>query len=356
MTRLQGTVALLQAWLDYFPWPETWTGELQRRRPPGPAPFRTSRCDRLPRPRQDPRRLDMPDLQRPGPLRRDDYTLERVERHRSTPFRESFRELLQTFVNCSTCGGWGRLSADSNTRPTRMTTRSATTATAPAASPHPSPASSAPTSAKSRTRTHRRPNPRRARPRPARRRDEFTIYRDHLLPALHTLKGIDRYGHFLVEWVWVLGAQTPQSLPDAGTVRLVSGTRAIESVLPDPLTAAGGDPRPGRPSQRVARAGEGEDGGQVRAAGPRRRDPEAVRDAAPSPRRAREAVRPRQVPHQPDHESRVTSYYRLYPGRVRDISCRGRWKRDFDNARRFFRWRYYWRGVRVPWLAWAMFS
>jgi hypothetical protein len=52
----------------------------------------------------------------------------------------------------------------------------------------------------------------------------------------------------------------------------------------------------------------------------------------------------------------VTSYYRLYPGRVRDISCRGRWKRDFDNARRFFRWRYYWRGVRVPWLAWAMFS
>jgi hypothetical protein len=35
----------LAAWLDYWPWPETWTGELQRRSTSsGPAPFRRVRC------------------------------------------------------------------------------------------------------------------------------------------------------------------------------------------------------------------------------------------------------------------------------------------------------------------------
>jgi DnaJ-class molecular chaperone len=45
VTREQEVVALLKSWLDYFPWPETWTGELQRRAGNrGPAPFRRVKC------------------------------------------------------------------------------------------------------------------------------------------------------------------------------------------------------------------------------------------------------------------------------------------------------------------------
>jgi hypothetical protein len=81
MTRLQATVALLQAWLDYFPWPETWTGELQRK---STNAGRTvpPRLRRLPGPRQDPRRLDMPDLQGPG----------RATTSTTTPSRSSSRQ------------------------------------------------------------------------------------------------------------------------------------------------------------------------------------------------------------------------------------------------------------------------
>lgn len=40
------------------------------------------------------------------------------------------------------------------------------------------------------------------------------------------------------------------------------------------------------------------------------------------------------------------------------ITMRGNWKRiQVWNAKRFrFRFRYYYRGIRVPWLAWVMFS
>lgn len=51
-----------------------------------------------------------------------------------------------------------------------------------------------------------------------------------------------------------------------------------------------------------------------------------------------------------------TSYNRLYIGHVRDITTRGGWRRDYDNARRWFKFRYYWRRLRVPELAWMMFS
>lgn len=48
--------------------------------------------------------------------------------------------------------------------------------------------------------------------------------------------------------------------------------------------------------------------------------------------------------------------YPLYPGRIRDISRRGRWTRDYSNERRFFQFRYYYHRFRMPWLAWVMFS
>lgn len=35
-----------------------------------------------------------------------------------------------------------------------------------------------------------------------------------------------------------------------------------------------------------------------------------------------------------------------------DETIRGHWRRTYDGRRI----RYYWLGIRVPWLAWAMFS
>src|SRR5581483_8789584 len=71
------------------------------------------------------------------------------------------------------------------------------------------------------------------------KRGDLEIYRDYLVPALKHLQTLDRYGHFLVEWVWILGAQTPESLPMKGTVRLIRATRTIEAGLPDPLRLPG---------------------------------------------------------------------------------------------------------------------
>lgn len=229
MTRLQATVALLQAWLDYFPWPETWTGELQRRSTnAGIAPSRRVVCD---------------DCQGRGRTRSgwmcatckgrgrydvDGYTLEIVD-STITPFSE----LLQRFVNCPSCAGWGRLSADSNSRPTRdHRVCDECVGTGKVAAPFTgvfrADLDDAPTQ-----RVRQEDSTLDALARGHERRDELRIYSDHLLPALTNLRQLDRYGHFLVEWVWVLGAQTPESLPPAGTVRLVNGTRAVEAVMPD---------------------------------------------------------------------------------------------------------------------------
>ena len=242
MTRLQATVALLQAWLDYFPWPETWTGELQRKATTsGPAPFRREICTDCQGRGKSRAGWTCPTCKGQGALWRDAYTLDRVERQEpvETPerFRESFRELLQTFVNCSTCGGWGMLSADSNVRPTKGVHPFCDDCNGTGRVPAPFTGVVRADLGEPRERQGDRIID--ALADGDERRDEFRIYRDHLLPAMHTLQGVDRYGHFLVEWVWVLGAQTPKSLPPQGTVRLVRATRLVESVLPDPIRVPG---------------------------------------------------------------------------------------------------------------------
>lgn len=238
MTRIQATVALLQAWLDYFPWPETWTGELQRRSTSsGPAPFARETCTDCQGRGKTRGGWMCSTCKGQGTLWRDAYTLERVEKEEphETPsqFRDSFRELLQRFVNCSTCGGWGRLSADSNVRPTHdhpICDDCFGTGRVPA-----------PFTGVFRADLGNPPKERQGDAaldqldRGHEKRDDVTIYREHLMPALHALKGVDRYGHFLLEWVWVMGAQTPHSLPEAGRVRLVSATRLVAGVLPEPL-------------------------------------------------------------------------------------------------------------------------
>lgn len=229
MTRLQATVALLQAWLDYFPWPETWTGELQRRATnAGPAPFRRVVCEECEGRGKTRSGWMCSTCKGRGRYDVDDYTLEIVD-STITPFAQ----LLQRFVNCPSCGGWGRLSADSNARPDPRAHAICEECfgTGKVAAPFGGVVRAELDGQEERVRTgdaaidalkdgHDR-------------RDDLAIYRDHLLPALNGLKAWDGSGHFLVEWVWVLGAQTPESLPAARTVRLVNGTRAIEAALPD---------------------------------------------------------------------------------------------------------------------------
>lgn len=51
----------------------------------------------------------------------------------------------------------------------------------------------------------------------------------------------------------------------------------------------------------------------------------------------------------------MSDYKPLYPGRIIDVATNGPWMRTFDNSRKLFKFRYYYRRIRVPWLAWVMF-
>lgn len=228
MTRLQATVALLQAWLDYAPHPETWTGELQRRSVSAkskPKDLGYVACDQC-------GGDGCKACWWKGRFIGDPYLAERgLVLHSLTSFAR--------FVNCSTCGGWGRLAANPNVRP-----REHGNGVEPA---HPicdecNGTGKVPGLSGGMIRFHEEANGREpshgdatldALARNDERRESVPIYRDHLLPALHGLKEFDRQGHFLVQWVWILGAQSPLSLPAKGTVRLINGTRAIEAALPD---------------------------------------------------------------------------------------------------------------------------
>lgn len=226
MTRLQATVALLSAWLDYFPWPETWTGELQRKSTSaGPAPFRRVVCEECDGRGKTRSGWMCSTCKGRGRYDVDDYTLEIVD---STI--TAWSELLQRFVNCSRCGGWGRMSADANARPSNehpFCDECNGTGKVPglfggvvrADLGVSSTELTGDATVDALDRGHER-------------RDDLAIYVD-LKHALDALKPLDSQGHFLVEWVWVMGAQTPESLPPPATVRLVNGTRAIEAVLPD---------------------------------------------------------------------------------------------------------------------------
>lgn len=228
VTRLQATVALLQAWLDYFPHPETWTGQLQRRATkPGIAPSRRVVCDDCQGRGKTKSGWTCTTCKGTGRYDVDDYTLEIVDSG-ITPWSQ----LLARFVNCDVCGGWGRVSADSNARPSND---------------HPicdqcSGTGKVPGLFGGIIRADLEGKPERVRQEDGildaltdgtEKRDEVGIYRDHLIPGLAELKSLDRYGYFLTEWVWILGAQNPETLPPAGTVRLVSATRTLEAGMPD---------------------------------------------------------------------------------------------------------------------------
>lgn len=107
-------VALLRSWHDHFPFPATWTGELQRRSAtPGPAPFRREECGdcggRGKRGNWPCRRCEGA-----GSYEVDGYTGQIVRVDDAT-----WQELLSDVVDCDRCGGWGRLGAHAETRPDR---------------------------------------------------------------------------------------------------------------------------------------------------------------------------------------------------------------------------------------------
>lgn len=221
MTRLQATVALLQAWLDYFPDPPTWTGELQRRAVPAntdPKQLGYVACDQC---HGDGCRA----CRFKGRFVGDPYLAERgLLPETATSYAR--------FVNCPTCGGWGRLCADSNVRPSND---------------HPvcdeclglgkvqglaGGMLRVDLDGEGQGRIRMEDPTLDALAAGHERRDDLAIYHD-LADGLVVLKDLDRYGHLLVEWVWIMGAQSPESLPAEGTLRLVNATRTLEAGLPD---------------------------------------------------------------------------------------------------------------------------
>jgi hypothetical protein len=214
VTRLQATVALLQAWLDYFPWPETWTGELQRKMvEPGSKPKDLSYvvCDQC-------GGDGCKACWFKGRFIGDPYLAERgLVPHANASYIR--------FVNCDVCGGWGRVAADSRREPSRdypMCDGCDGSGKVPAAFVlrYHGDGEADDQGERSELETA------------AAKRDDLGVYQD-LHAALEQLAPVDPYGHLLVQTVWVLGWQSPQSLHPPQTVRLVNGTRTLEAAMPD---------------------------------------------------------------------------------------------------------------------------
>ena len=220
MTRLQATVALLQAWLDYFPDPPTWTGELQRRAVPAntdPKHLGYVACDQC-------HGEGCRACRFKGRFVGDPYLAERG-------LMPETAMSYARFVNCPTCGGWGRLSADSNARPSNdhpVCDKCLGTGRVPGLAGGILRVELGDGTVRDRTEDatldalalgHER-------------RDTLGIYVE-LKHGLDLMKAADPHGHLLVEWVWVMGAQSPESLPLQGLVRLVNATRTLEAGLPD---------------------------------------------------------------------------------------------------------------------------
>lgn len=203
MTKEQ-LVILLRSWQDFVPLPPTWTGELQRRSVErGPAPFE---------------RLECPDCEGAGKRGRwtcvrckgrggyevDAYTGEAVDTS-DTPWAE----LLGRTVNCDSCGGWGHLGAHAETRPDRRTARLCPRCEGTGKVPAPFSRRLGDADA---TRPRQGDRVLDALADQAERRDEVSIYRDRLVPAMDELRAWRPGTHFLVCWIYVLEVQQPSRI------------------------------------------------------------------------------------------------------------------------------------------------
>lgn len=219
-------IALLRGWTDYFPFPETWSGELQRRSGnPGPAPSRRVVCEDCDGRGKSRAGWMCQRCKGKGRYAVDDYTLQPVDTVASP-----FAELLARFVNCDRCGGWGRLSADSNQRPDKRAHALCDDCDGTGRVPAPFSGQCRPF----------RADDARERIGDARldgmaleheRRDQHPAY-VALAAALDQLKRVDRHAHFLVCWVHVMGGQTVESLPESGQTLLEGAVAWLQSRIP----------------------------------------------------------------------------------------------------------------------------
>lgn len=190
-------ILALRSWHDFFPLPATWTGELQRRSSPrGPAPFRRVSCS---------------ECEGRGHLRggwvckpckgRGVYWIDGYTGLQVDAADTSWNELLTGVVNCSTCGGWGRLGAHAETRPDPTTARLCDRCEGTGKVPAP-----LTRGGDTERRTRQGDRTLDALDDQRERRDHLSSYRE-IATAMDELKAAMPGTHFLVCWVFVLEAQ-----------------------------------------------------------------------------------------------------------------------------------------------------
>lgn len=191
-------ILALRSWHDFFPLPATWTGELQRRSAPrGPAPYKRVTCGEC-----DGRgRLRGGWLCKPcngrGTYWIDAYTGLQVDAADDT----SWKELLGDVVNCSKCGGWGRLCAHAETRPDPKTAPLCDRCDGVGKVPAP-----LTRGGETEGRTRQGDRVLNALDDQRERRDQLSSYRE-IAVAMDELKAAMPGTHFLVCWVFVLEVQ-----------------------------------------------------------------------------------------------------------------------------------------------------
>lgn len=218
----QELVALLRSSQDFVPLPETWSGSLQRRSvTPGPAPFHFIEC---------------PNCEGRGKLRtgwtcRDCKGLGRyeVDAYTEEPVgtdATAWEDLLRvSTVNCWKCGGWGRLGAHAETRPSKdapLCPECDGSGKEPAAL-----APRVPDVDERRARHGDRALD--SLESQHERRDDVRAYRE-LAAAMDSLK-LERPGtHFLICWIYVLEVQAPSP---ANAAALMAGLEFLLARLGD---------------------------------------------------------------------------------------------------------------------------
>lgn len=211
MTKLQRIVALLEGWLDYFPYPEVWTGSLERRSAiPGPAPSRQVVCDRCEGKGKLPGNWPCDTCQGRGRLSIDAYTGQPVATAETT-----MTQLLDTWTACSTCAGGdrqcsrcngtgrepalmsGKVRADLNGSTRRREGDSLLDALAEGL-----------------------------------QRRQATVSGRKVEAGMRELRDLDPFAHSLIVWVLVLGGERPSTLHPWSRVRLLEGLLALERLVP----------------------------------------------------------------------------------------------------------------------------
>ncbi len=225
MTLEEKIRAALAAWLDYLPWPETWTGELQRRSTSsGPAPFRRVRCDTCKGTGKLRGGWMCRDCQGRGVYHVDDYTGLPVDTS-ETPWEE----LLRGVVRCSRCAG---------------TSAQCSRCNGTGVEPAPFAGKVDLTGGVAEEVRASRPGRQGDRvldllDQEHERRDSLACYHDQLQPAMGELHVQDRPAHFTVAWTLVWCQQPASTLLASGQQSLDRGLRFLNDTVSEPFDLPG---------------------------------------------------------------------------------------------------------------------